>query len=92
MAALGASAFEHHAAILGLHAAKKPVGLGTTAIIGLESALHRPPQKPAPDGKGEPSSLPVVSGILKPKELPCPKAGVLKYGSSRHPNRAIPPS
>ena len=40
VAALRAPALEHQAAVLGLHAAQEPVGLGAATIVGLKGTLH----------------------------------------------------
>jgi hypothetical protein len=69
MTALGSSALQHQAAILCLHPSQKAMGLGATAVIGLESALHRPPLWPVPERMGGPLSLPAEFLRLKPKEL-----------------------
>jgi len=43
MASLSAAALQHEPPILGLHAAKKSVRLGSAPVVRLESTFHRPP-------------------------------------------------
>ena len=40
LAALGATALEHQAAVFGRHPGQESVGLGTVPPVGLESTLH----------------------------------------------------
>lgn len=43
VAALRPTAFQHHAAVLCLHAGQEAVGLRTASVVRLKSALHNPP-------------------------------------------------